>query len=103
MRVNKVAPLPLKETGKAFYKENAIDDHDRFPVGNPRYAHLEEVELRKPVFTGESHTHVSTKKPEVLRNNTIVDKKGKLATYTLFSILAFKIKLPNGCLLSYSA
>jgi len=40
-KINKTAPQPLKET-QTFYVENQIDEKEKYPVGYPREAWLEE-------------------------------------------------------------
>ena len=82
MRINKTAPQPLKET-QTFYVENHIEEKEKFPVGYPREAWLEEKNLRKRVFTGDSNTQFEIKRvPRIARANTKLDKKGWLKKYT---------------------
>lgn len=60
MRINKVAPDPIKVT-HSLYEENKMEEKHRFPVGYTRFAQLEEKELRKRVFNGDSNTQFETK------------------------------------------
>lgn len=77
MRINKTAPQPKKET-QSLYIENKLEEKEKFPVGYPRFANLEEVELRKRVFTGDSNAEFEIKNPptRITRMNTKIDSKG---------------------------
>ncbi|KAL4473602.1 hypothetical protein ABPG74_022466 [Tetrahymena malaccensis] len=75
MKINKIAPQPVKET-ETFYVENQVQEKHKFPIGYPRFGQLEEPELRKRVFTGDSNTQYDIKLlPRVKKQYTKIDKK----------------------------
>jgi hypothetical protein len=51
----RTAPNPLFTTEK-FYSENKKSVKEKAVVSRPRFHHLEEIELRKRVFVGDSNT-----------------------------------------------